>query len=54
MPVEFETIDLTKHTLKDEGAFNMAITSLKRNGVGLKGRKFVVLYAWNVQSNSFP
>ena len=38
VPVEFETIELTKHTLKDEGAFNMAVTSLRRNGVGLKGR----------------
>ena len=38
VPVEFETIDLNKHTLKDEGAFNMAIYSLKRNGVGLKGK----------------
>ena len=37
VPVEFETIDLTKYTLADEGAFNNAITSLKRNGVGLKG-----------------
>lgn len=37
VPVEFETIDLTKYTLNDEGAFNNAITSLKRNGVGLKG-----------------
>jgi len=37
VPVEFETIDLNKHTLKDEGAFNMAVSSLKRNGVGLKG-----------------
>ncbi|XP_063685229.1 uncharacterized protein LOC134819503 isoform X2 [Bolinopsis microptera] len=37
VPVEFETIELTKHTLNDEGSFNMAITSLKRNGVGLKG-----------------
>lgn len=37
VPVEFEVIDLTKYSLKDEGAFNMAITSLKRNGVGLKG-----------------
>ena len=38
VPVEFETIELTKHTLNDEGSFNMAITSLKRNGVGLKGK----------------
>ena len=38
VPVEFETVDLNKHTLKDEGAFNMAVTSLKRNGVGLKGK----------------
>ena len=37
IPVEFETIDLNKYSMKDEGAFNMAISSLKRNGVGLKG-----------------
>lgn len=37
IPVEFEVIDLNKYSMKDEGAFNMAISSLKRNGVGLKG-----------------
>eukprot|EP00116_Pleurobrachia_bachei_P007070 sb/3467332/ len=37
VPVEFEKIELNREQMKDEGAFEYAIKSLKRNGVGLKG-----------------